>query len=223
MRFIEEMQPRGVVLENVTPMRGWPGFEELMSRLRSRGYFVSIQKLDAADFGVPQSRKRLFVLCDRLRQPDDVPGRARRVRPARDILDPRGTWAAGDLYAKRRAAGTIERAEAGMRDLGMGEDFLVVYYGSDRAGGWQRLDRPLRTLTTLDRFGLVQWRGRTPTLRMLQIPELKRAMGLPPSFRLDRGTRRDKVKLLGNGVCGPVMRDVVASLARAHTNLMAAE
>jgi DNA (cytosine-5)-methyltransferase 1 len=34
-----------------------------------------------------------------------------------------------------------------MRDLGVGEDFLVVYYGSDRAGGSQRLDRPLRTLT----------------------------------------------------------------------------
>ena len=65
-----------------------------------------------------------------------------------------------------------------MRELAQGEDFLVVYYGSDRAGGWQRLDRPLRTLTTLDRFGLVQWRGKTPTLRMLQVPEIERAMGL---------------------------------------------
>ena len=45
-----------------------------------------------------------------------------------------------------------------------------------------------------------------PTLRMLQVPEIKRAMGLK-GFRLEHGTRRDKVKLLGNGVCSPVMED----------------
>jgi DNA (cytosine-5)-methyltransferase 1 len=224
MRFIEEMRPRWVVLENVSPMANWPGFEELIARLRACGYCITIQKLNAAHFGVPQSRKRLFITCDRLRQPDVVEGRARHARPASGIVDPKGTWATNDLYIDRRAASTIERAENGIRELGKGKDFLVVYYGSDRAGGWQSLDRPLRTLTTLDRFGLIQWFGRKPTLRMLQIPEIKRAMGLPARFHLDRGTRRDKVKLLGNGVCGPVMRDVVVSLTRERSHhLMAAE
>jgi DNA (cytosine-5)-methyltransferase 1 len=167
-----------------------------MDRLRE-DYFVSIQRLDASEFGVPQSRKRLFILCDRDRFPDEVVGGARYLRPARDVLDPVGTWATNDLYTDGRAAGTIERAEAGIKELGKGEDFLVVYYGSDRAGGWQTLDRPLRTLTTLDRFGLVQWVDRKPTLRMLQVPEIKKAMGLSSSYQLARGTRRDKVKLLG--------------------------
>ena len=115
------------------------------------------------------------------------------------------------------------RNEAGIRDLCKGMDFLVLYYGSDRAGGWQTLDRPLRTLTTLDRFGLVQWDGPKATLRMLQVPEIKRAMGLPASYRLDRGTRRDKIKVLGNGVCAPVMKAVVQSLTRERSMLMAAE
>ncbi len=96
-----------------------------------------------------------------------------------------------------------------------------MYYGSDRAGGWQPLDRPLRTMTTLDRFGLVQWIGGEPTLRMLQVPELKRAMGLQGlddengdnvKFLLRNGTRRDQVKILGNGVCAPVMKAVVGAL-----------
>ena len=223
MRFVDDLRPRWVVLENVTPMSGWEGFDGLIARLE-RDYFVRIQKLDATDFGVPQSRRRLFILCDRERMPAPVIGRARRVRTAREILDPLGKWPADDLYRQGRAAATIERAEAGMRELAQGEDFLVVYYGSDRAGGWQRLDRPLRTLTTLDRFGLVQWRGKTPTLRMLQVPEIKRAMGLK-GFRLEHGTRRDKVKLLGNGVCSPVMEDVVRSLtSKADAPfLMAAE
>jgi DNA (cytosine-5)-methyltransferase 1 len=59
---------------------------------------------------------------------------------------------------------------------------------------------------------------------MLQVPELKRAMGLTHlkdencngvQFALDQGTRRDKVKVLGNGVCAPVMRAVVGSLLGA--------
>ena len=81
----------------------------------------------------------------------------------------------------------------------------------------------LRTLTTLDRFGVVQWLGDRLTLRMLQVPELKRGMGLPDRFRLDHGTRRDKVKLLGNGVCAPVMRKVVSTLLRGELKAVAAE
>ena len=49
-------------------------------------------------------------------------------------------------------------------------------------------------------------------LRMLQVPELKRAMGF--GGKLDHGCRRDRVKLLGNGVCPPVMTAVIKSLAR---------
>jgi DNA (cytosine-5)-methyltransferase 1 len=48
-------------------------------------------------------------------------------------------------------------------------------------------------------------------------------MGLGASFRLARGTRRNKVKLLGNGVCAPVMKEVVRSLTRERAYLMAAE
>lgn len=52
-------------------------------------------------------------------------------------------------------------------------------------------------------------------MRMLQVPELKRAMGIPASYLMNRGTRRERVKLLGNGVCPPVMEAVVRSLTSA--------
>ncbi|MBV8935522.1 MAG: DNA cytosine methyltransferase [Alphaproteobacteria bacterium] len=87
-------------------------------------------------------------------------------------------------------------------------------HGSDGAGGWQSLDRPLRTLTTLDRFGLVTWEHDTAMLRMLQVPELKRAMGFDDRFRVEFGTRRDRIRLLGNGVCPPVMEAIVRALAQ---------
>jgi DNA (cytosine-5)-methyltransferase 1 len=50
---------------------------------------------------------------------------------------------------------------------------------------------------------------------MLQPEELKLAMGYEEAFLLQEVediTRRDRVKLMGNGVCPPVMENIVRSL-----------
>jgi DNA (cytosine-5)-methyltransferase 1 len=105
-----------------------------------------------------RSGRRLFVTCDRLRPPPALDqGHGLPAPHAASILDAAGTWPVRPLFTPRRAAATLERAQRGIAALGEGVPFLVVYYGSDGAGGWQRPDRPLRTLTTLDRFGLVEW------------------------------------------------------------------
>lgn len=212
-RFIEDLDPEFIVLENVAMMRHWDGYDELYRELEHRyGYQLRAQVLDASDFGVPQSRKRLFIFGSKRQRPPEVKPTTRQHKPASKVLDRADTWPAGPLDNGRRAQATLDRVQGAIEAIGRREDFLTVYYGSDKAGGYQTLDRPLRTLTTLDRFGLVQWDGRTPTLRMLQVPELKRAMGLPAGFKLDRGTLRDRVRLLGNGVCPPVMKAVVGTL-----------
>ena len=211
LRFAAKLRPRFVVLENVVQLRNWHGYHPLLQGLVDQGYSCRAHVLDAAEFGVPQSRRRLFVVCDRDRQPAaDIPTTHLR-RNAEEILKMDGRHAARPLRAPGRARATLDRAERGIAALGRGTPFLIVYYGSDGAGGWQRLDRPIRTLTTLDRFGLVTWEGAEPMLRMLQVDELRDAMGLPDGYVLARGTRRDQIKLLGNGVCPPVMRAIVES------------
>ncbi len=214
LRFVCALLPRWVVIENVIQMRSWSRYAELVSILTDDlGYHVREQVLDAADFAVPQRRRRLFLVCDREKPPHEInPANGRHVKNVHHILDPVGTWARGSLYSERRATPTLERAERAIAELGRGEPFLIVYYGSDGSGGWQSLDRPLRTMTTLDRFGLVEWEGNTPMLRMLQVPELMRAMGFGNRYSLPLGSRRDRIKLLGNGVCPPVMEGIVRRL-----------
>lgn len=213
LNYIRHFEPRWVVIENVVNMKGWDKYDDLLDTLQAMGYEINEQILDASHFGVPQSRRRLFILCDRLLKPLDVNPTTELVPPsARTILDPPGTWKTSPLITPKRAKPTIERALRAQNNLPPGEDFIVVYYGSDAAGGWQSLDKPLRTLTTLDRFGLVEHGPEGLTLRMLQVPELQRAMGLDPEFRIECGTRRNKVKLLGNGVCAPVMQAIVETL-----------
>ena len=64
LRFAKEFRPRWLILENVVHMRPWSRYEELKESLEDLGYNVSEFILDASDFGVPQSRRRLFVVCD---------------------------------------------------------------------------------------------------------------------------------------------------------------
>jgi DNA (cytosine-5)-methyltransferase 1 len=168
--------------------------------------------LDASDFGVPQKRKRLFVVCDREQPVAPIKRPRRKMRVARDVLDGPGLWEMSPLYTPKRAKPTIERAERGFSALGKNKSFLLVYYGTDGCGGWQRLDRPLRTITTVDRFALVEPASSGHQMRMLQVSELKRAMGFKNDYRMNHGTRREKIKVLGNGVCPPVMEAIVSQL-----------
>lgn len=212
VNFARVLLPRWVVVENVPRMRGWEGYGPLVGELEALGYHVLPQELDASRLGVPQKRHRLFLLCDRLRMPVPVPLRRGRARSAASVIDLSGIWKSRVVGTGTHAEATLARVERGIAALGRGVPFLVVYYGSDGSGGWQSLNRPLRTLTTLDRFGLVTWEGDTPSMRMLQVPELKAAMGFGSDFNLDLGPRRERIRVLGNGVCPPVMQAIVSSL-----------
>ena len=216
IEYARALRPRWLVLENVTHMRPWSRYSELKKELKSLGYHLGEHVLDSASFGVPQRRRRLFLTGDRQRKPKEPvrkkPGRPRTVK---SVLDPAGSWKTSPLFFWRRAQATLERARRGFQVLGRDASFLLVYYGSDGSGGWQPLDRPLRTITTLDRFALIRHDQGEPRMRMLQVPELKRAMGLDDHFKLPVGTRRDRIRMLGNGVCPPVMTAVVNSLIAA--------
>lgn len=212
VRFARVFSPRWIVIENVVSMKKWHRFELFVTQLEDLGYNISTQVLNSAEFGVPQKRKRLFILCDKKERPQiiDPPGVA--MKPASSIINPNGAYPYSPLRTEKRAQATIERAERAISSLGKDSPFLIVYYGSDQAGGWQSLDKPLRTITTLDRFAIVRPNCKGYEMRMLQPDELKAAMSMPPAFKIDHGTRRNKIKMIGNAVCPKVMEYVIKKL-----------
>lgn len=207
--WVVAMEPRWVIVENVKRMKKWDRHNELVQTIEELGYTVSDLHLNSADFGSAQARKRMFLVCDRqgtqvseeqlLALHDYTP------KTANDIIE----WDAGHLSTPLRKPGraiaTLERANRAIEALGENVPFIIVYYSSDYAGGWQPLNVPLRTITTVDRFGLVTWRDGVPYIRMLQPSELLKAMGGGKEHKLPHGNRREKVKLCGNGVCSDVM------------------
>lgn len=217
VRFAKAIKPRWIVVENVVSMRNWGRYAEFLADLEALGYSIRQQVLNAKDFGVPQSRRRLFITCDREEAPPPIVLRSRKIKDAAQIIDQNGTYKYTALRSETRAKATLQRADRAIGELGRTEPFLIVYYGSDHAGGWQKIDAPLRTITTLDRFAFVKPEKSGHIMRMLQVPELRRAMGLPRGYKLQHGTRRDRIRMLGNAVCAPVMRRVVSDLIADQT------
>jgi len=212
IRFAKIFKPRWLVIENVVHMRSWKSYENWLKKIRMLGYKVREQVINAADHGVPQARRRLFVLCDREQVPSEVKPTTRRKKTAAAFLSRNGHYRFSMLRAPKRAKATLQRADRAIGVLGNNKPFLLVYYGSDKAGGWQRVSVPLRTLTTLDRFAYVRPTKKGHQMRMLQVPEIKSAMGFPFEYLLEHGTRREKIKLLGNAVCPPAMAAVIRTL-----------
>lgn len=216
IRFAKVLKPRRVVVENVLQMQHWERFEEWHKKLRAIGYNTDVGLLDAQYHDTPQSRRRLFVVGDLERKPS-LPDRGPRTgKTVAGILgtgEPKNQrWRFSPVETPFRADATIERARRAIAALGRAA-FVMVYYGSDYAGGFQALDRPLRTVTTLDRFAYVRPNCSGHEMRMLQPPELAAAMGFPPEHKWPASSsRRERIKLVGNAVCPTVMRDVVQAL-----------
>lgn len=69
LRFIEVMQPKTVMLENVPALAKDSRFVGVQNRLHVLGYKTVVNVLDAADYSVPQRRKRLIMLASRVHVP----------------------------------------------------------------------------------------------------------------------------------------------------------
>ena len=107
-RLVKDCAPKFFVMENVRGIRSYRD-GQLMSEIRQEfenaGYIVDYKQLDAAEFGVPQHRKRVFFVGNRLGLANPFPepmskGCSNRERTI-------SVWdAIGDLPSLRAGKGT---------------------------------------------------------------------------------------------------------------------
>lgn len=73
LRFIEGILPQFFLMENVSGLmsvRGRPFLDKVLSRVSELGYTTHLTKVDAAEFGVPQMRKRVILVGERANATD---------------------------------------------------------------------------------------------------------------------------------------------------------
>lgn len=98
LRMVRGLQPKWLVMENVTGLRSISGgrlIESIVSEIKASGYDnVSFQVLKAEEFGVPQERRRIVFIANRLGIPVRFPEITHdgKVRPFVTVWD-----AIGDL------------------------------------------------------------------------------------------------------------------------------
>lgn len=196
-----------LLVENVPAFTQWILYPAWRDALRRLGYAVAPHRVDAADHGVPQNRERLFLVCTRSRRPLRLALPRRLHRPVAEVIQwDAHPWTPVDV--RGRSPRTLQRIAAGR--AAFGDRFVAPYYSSGSGLTGRSIDRPLGTLTTRDRWAVVDGER----MRMLSVPEAIQVMGFPQSYVLPQ-VHRDAMHLLGNAVCPPVVADLLEALKAA--------
>jgi len=171
VEWAQAIRPRVIAMENVAefitwgpldedghpiPERAGETFREFIGRLVLLGYRVEWRVLNAADYGAPTSRRRLFLVarCDgapvRWPEPTHGPGRALPWRTAAECID----WSIPipSIFDRARplAEATQRRIAEGIRRyvIETPRPFLLCL---THGGRLEPADEPLRTTTTAHR------------------------------------------------------------------------
>jgi len=217
IRFAEHHRYDGIIVENVPEVREWPLYRWWLSAVtdglgyREREDIVSAARCNQLGDAAPQDRRRLYVQFWRGSVAPKPIWQAEVMPGALTILDEDP----GPLIEDRPrplSNRTMARIKATVDRHPHERRMIVSYYGASKVGRAGR--EPLPTLTTHDRHAVITRCPDGLHYRMLTVAEQAAAMGFPGSYRFC-GNRADQVKQIGNAVCPPAARDIVAGLVDA--------
>ncbi len=201
----EYHRPPAILVENVPEFLDWQLYRPWVLAMQALGYAVSPHVVDAADLGAPQNRIRMFLVLTQSAQPLKLNLPTLDHLPAASFIDfESGRWQ--PIEKPGRAAATLERVRAGRATHG--DRFLISYYGNTKTG--RSLDRPIGTITTRDRWAIVDG----DRMRMLSRWECRSAMSFPDTYQLP-DNHRLAVHLLGNAVCPTPVSHIIKALQQA--------
>jgi DNA (cytosine-5)-methyltransferase 1 len=214
----EATMPKAVIIENVPTFMRWGPMDRPDGSLYRHwkrhfellGYTLTEIIVDATEHGVPQRRKRLFIIAtlDAKKPFEYAPPYplAEYEEPAigEEIQWRSGPWKPID--PRTIGGGRMKVIRAGLQRHG------GRFIGQDVTGhkGIPTTEA-IRTVTGQDQWFAIKG-GKS--YRPLTVRETARAMGFPDEYAWPEGvTRRDCIVGLGNAVCPPVARDIIAQVA----------
>ncbi|WP_318493475.1 DNA cytosine methyltransferase [Photobacterium leiognathi] len=193
------------IVENVPSFREWRLFDSWCHAVRSMGYAISENVLNAADFGVPQNRERLFMVLTKSRNPIQLEFEKVEHVPARSFVD---LTMEGHVFddVSTRVPATQSRV-ANSKSV-FGEIHLDAAYGSANRG--RSLDLPLGTVTCVNKHSLVIG----DKIRPLTVGELAAAQSFPPDYKFPKKKTLAK-QFIGNAVPPLMAKGVTEAVLRA--------
>jgi DNA (cytosine-5)-methyltransferase 1 len=200
------------LIENVKAFTDWVLYPSWKDALHRLGYSVGEHIVNAADFGIPQSRERAFLVLTRTKAPLQLSFEKRPHVSVDSIIQwDRGHW---ESIHNTRSPLTPLQAKAAVQlneaDGYRGRGIFAYYSSERRTPRGRRLSRPMGTVTTKARFAVVK----DETMRMVNSREYLLAMGFPSSYILPPDEAL-AIHFLGNAVCPGVAKAFIEKLVEA--------
>jgi len=178
------------IIENIERFLDWALFPAWKAAMSALNYSISINVVNAADLGIPQSRVRLFIVATQSKNPIQLDLPKHDHKAATSFLDLNFDNHEWDLV-ENRVDKTKMRVKNGRADFG--EVFLDAAYGTERSG--RSIHKPLGTVTTVNKHSLVMG----DYIRPLTIKELAAAQTFPHDYYWPKGKTITK-EMIGNAV-----------------------
>jgi len=199
-------RPRAVIVENIPQFADWELFGHWLGCLHTLGYHTESRVLLATDYGVPQLRRRLFIVAT-LKDALPVvkiptPRRCRKPVGFSHYVEPGGPWRPISACKGHNARARLQRASERFGEA-------LVQHTSDHNG--IALSEPIRTITTRDQWCIV----RGSDYRPLTLREYARGMGFPDRYVWPQARRSDVIKGFGNAAPPAMVTPLVRAVKRA--------
>jgi DNA (cytosine-5)-methyltransferase 1 len=203
LRIIEGKKPRCFILENVKGLVNHDGgrtIETILGALDHAGYEVRFEILNAAHYGVPQNRERVYFVGFRRKIFGDNP----------DFQWPLG---------KTKKVGIGKFLETDVEGYSISKHLQKVYIYKEDDGRPEIVTRETKTpsKTLVASYHKIQRLSGTfvndgPTgLRLLTASECKALMGFPRNFQIPV-SRTQMYRQMGNSVAVPVVSEIAKEM-----------
>jgi len=226
LRIIKHHEPRAFLLENVAGLKTHDGGRTMTvieESLLELGYDVWHRVLDAAGFGVPQHRDRIYIVGLRVDE-------AKRKPAVFSDSDLGGSlWSETEHASRftfpkpaRKAVGIGQFLESGVTGHSVSKHLQQVYLFKLDDGRPEIVDQssdlPVKTLVAsyhkIQRLTGTFVRDGETGIRLLTASECKAIMGFPKSFKIPV-SRTQMYRQMGNSVAVPVVKAIARNIAAA--------
>lgn len=234
LRFIEVMEPKTVMLENVPALAKDARFLKARRQLHALGYKTVVHVLDTADYAVPQRRKRLIMLASNVHTPE-LADRARKRITVREALK----GLSKPKQARDKLHGLGENRSKDVREL----IALIPKNGGSRRDLPKRyqLDCHKRSDGFSDVYGRMAWDDVSPTItsgcnnpskgrflhpsqnRTITLREAAILQGFPRRYRFNVDHGKEAIALMiGNALPPPFIAAHAGALRKGLLEAIAA-
>ncbi|MCR4661154.1 MAG: DNA (cytosine-5-)-methyltransferase [Clostridia bacterium] len=220
-RLVKEIQPKVFIYENVAGMithdkgKTW---EVIKNIFESLGYDIHWQILNAADYGIPQNRRRLFVVG--FKEPRlffHFPEKIKLEKTMFDFLEPKVD---SKLYLGKKGFEFVtnpknnNRAKINTKIIRTQKANQQFNWNGDFV--FERLQTVQDNSAIMKRAYVGEWNGELGVIRLLSNRECLRLMGFTDDFKIVVDSN-NSYRQSGNSIVVNVLQEIISSIQLVET------